>query len=75
MERGPTRALARPERDPSMGHAVAAKGPWRRARAALVVSVRVELVQEQVAAVKESAREREADIKDFCRGSWGSNAI
>lgn len=74
-ERGPTRASARPERDPSMGHAAAAKGPWRRAVAALVMSARVELVQEQVAAAEESALERVADIRDFCRGSWGSDAI
>jgi hypothetical protein len=64
-ERGPTRASARPERDPSMGHAAAAKGPWRRTVAVLVMSARVELVQEQVAAAEESALERVADIRDL----------
>ena len=56
MERGPTRASARLERDLSRGHAAAAKGPWRREVAALV-----ELVLEQVAAAEESALERVAD--------------
>ena len=70
MERGPTRASTRLERDLSRGHAAAAKGPWRREVAALV-----ELVLEQVAAAEESALERVADTQDFCRGNLGSDAI
>jgi hypothetical protein len=35
----------------------------------------VELGQEQVAAAEESALERVADTRDFCRGSLGSEAI
>jgi hypothetical protein len=58
-----------------MGHAVAAKGPWRRAVVALVESALVELGQEQVAAAEESALEEVADTRDFCRNSLGSDAI
>ena len=67
-EREPTRASARPERDPSMGRAAAARGPWLRVVAALV-----ELVQEQVAAAEEP--EQVADTLGFFRGSLGSDAI
>jgi hypothetical protein len=42
---------------------------------ALVDSALVELGQEQVAAVEESALEQVADTRDFCRGSMGSDAI
>jgi hypothetical protein len=54
-----------------MGRAVAAKGPWQRAVAALVESALVELV----ATAEESALERLADTRDFCRSSLGSDAI
>jgi hypothetical protein len=58
-----------------MGHAAAAKGPWRSVVAALVELALVELVQEQVAAAEESALGRVADTRDFCRGNWGLDAI
>jgi hypothetical protein len=53
---------------------MAAKGPCRRAAVALVESALVELGHEQVAAAEESALERVADTRDFCRGSLGSDA-